>query len=165
MVTGSVHVRGLFYSTQRNGRISAKYYEDGYSQVQKLDTQNQRENAFKQAVSNASHKFAYHSKQRYDDIEYNYQLIYSEIVAIQPKTNKRIKQDDKLSGKDKRRLHREIKEGQKEYRDRIREEDYDKDKYMSPSELQREYKDNKNEERIKELEEEIKKLKSKQSKK
>lgn len=114
MVNGSFHIKALFFVTDRKGRISAKYYEDGYSQVQPLNTQQQRENAFKQAISNAGHKFAYHSNQKYDDVEYNYSLISSEIVEVQPRTNKRYKRDDKLTRQDKLRLHREIKQNVKE---------------------------------------------------
>ena len=72
---GSMVIRALFYQTDRRGKITNRFYEDGYSHVQQINNKNQETDAFNQALANAVHRYSYHVGQRYDDVEYNYTLI------------------------------------------------------------------------------------------
>jgi hypothetical protein len=108
MVLGSVRVKVIFYKS----KSSFGYYENGFSHWQQINNANQEETAFNQAMSNAIHKFAYRQGQKYDDTEFNYELVESHILYSEynRKENKYVRFDrpSNLSPSDKRRIHKAI---------------------------------------------------------
>lgn len=127
MVQGYVHIRGLFYTEDRKGRVIAKFYEDGYSSVRDLDNDNQIEMAYQDAIRNAGHKYAYHSQQRYDDVEYKYDLLKSEIIYTNGE-----KQKAPISRKRKAVLRKQLLEQVSE----SREENKNRDIFVNEQEYQ-----------------------------
>lgn len=77
---GFVTVKVLMY--QKSTRSVYKIYEYGHSKIQPLNNKNQEERAFEDAVSNAGQKFAYHTQQKYSELEYDYDLLDSWITYI-----------------------------------------------------------------------------------
>lgn len=136
MTKGTMTIRALFYRTKSNGKTYSLFYETGYSHVQEINNSNQEEIAFNQALNNAIHKYSYHSGQKYEDSEFNYELISSKVVYINDKRDKKTKmygrhsEKTRLNGSDKRRIHREIL--QKAEVRRIEKND---DKYVTKEEI------------------------------
>lgn len=124
-MNGSVRVYVLFYKTYKNGRVYDKQYIKGYSEIQPLRNKNQQRQAYNNAVSNAIHKYANYKQVKYDDVESNYSVQKSWIVAEgdmikykrhAPKRKLKLKRDEKVL------LHRQETERRIEKRKDIRDE-------------------------------------------
>jgi hypothetical protein len=136
MTKGTMTIRVLFYQTNRSGKVTNQFYEDGYSHLQEINNKNQEETAFNQALANATHKYSYHIGRRYDDVEYNYHLKSSKIVYVSKERNKKTQrygryvEKTRLTGSDKRRIHKNnLKQSE------IRRSDKDKDEYETSKEI------------------------------
>ena len=118
MVRGQCVIHAEFYTTDSRGRVSARFNEYGYSEKQSLNTDEQKQSAFKDAVSNAGQKYAYHSKQKYEDLEFNYTLLSTEFIYLPEfkKDTYKLRYNE-ISPKDKRILHSEVLEKNRIYRE------------------------------------------------
>lgn len=138
---GTMTIKALFYMTKSNGKTYNKFYEEGFSKIQEINNANQEEIAFNQALANAIHKYSYHTGQKYDDSEFNYELIDSHVVYINEerdvKTKKygRHREKTKLTGGDKRRIHRAVLVQAEQ-----RREDKNKDEKVTREEINSYYK-------------------------
>lgn len=157
---GFVTVKLLMYQTDnRRNNVQAKVYEYGYSEIMEINNAMQEEMAFKRAVSNAGQKYAYHTQQKYEDVEYNYDLLETWVTYVmKDKRGKRwlSKNPSELSPSTKRKLHNEIKSENKELRDskkihtaKDRDKMYAKSNKSSLTEQKRQFqKENKKKERV-----------------
>ena len=156
---GFCTVKVMMYQTLRNNRVTYKVYEYGYSEIMEINNTMQEEIAFKRAISNAGQKYAYHTQQKYEDVEYNYDLIETWITYVmKDKRGKRwlSKNISELPPETKRRLHKEIKAENKELRDskkihtaKDRDKMYAKSDKDSLTEQKRQFqKENKKRERV-----------------